>query len=449
MLVPRPLTGDRIQSTNDAGSLASQSLDGISQLRDESLGVGQSSSSFLQLVHDTSQGSVTNKNAKVFDNIGSPYGDIKRSSLDKVNENGLTDNFANVSVRRVTGLSSASGADTGTPDNKTTATVYGDGSLDVGMTGGNSVSVDAPSGQIALNSEGGTFTSDGVGNYYFTGKDGRRKLIDQETARELGVELKAGSLTVGKNRFDRNGLSLADGSSISASQGRVHAHFKDGDGPKGNVEIETSSGQSVVTSDSGAQSLVCGNDAFISDGHGGMHYTKLAGNQLDYAEAVGRVPIREAMMTLFGLADGVRGKSVITPEQYSALQAAVADLNGASIACKDLNNVEELRFINGVSTAVNRFLSHVGAVRDPNSQMPTAQTELTESIAEPFSRSENRELPGSPSYLPPMRFDVSDGVWAEQHSNEPPVSKTRTDNPGMVSDAAISEASKVLPSEKA
>jgi hypothetical protein len=448
MLAPRPLTGDRIQTTNDAGSLASQSLDGISQLRDESLGVGQSSSSFLQLVHDTSQNPVTNKNARVFDNIGSPYGDKKQTSLDKVNQNGLTDNFTNLSVRRVGGLSSGSGADIGTTDNKTTATVYGDGSLDVGMTGG-TVSVDAPSGQIALNSEGGTFTSDGVGNYYFTGKDGRRKLVDQETARELGVELKDGSLTVGKNRFDRKGLSLADGSSISVSQGRVHAHFKDGDGPKGNVDIETSSGQSVVTSDSGAQSLVCGNDAFISDGHGGMHYTKLAGNQLDHAEAVERVPIREAMMTLFGLADGVRGKSVITPDQYSALQAAVAELTGASIACKDLNNVEELRFINGVSSAVNRFLSHVGAVRDPNSPMPAGQTELTESIAEPFGRPENRELPGSPSYLPPMRFDVSDGVWAEQHSNEQPVSQTRTDNPGMVSDAAISEASKVLPSEKA
>src|SRR5271170_4953038 len=107
MLVPKPLTGDRIQNTNDAGSVASASLDGINQLRDESLGVGQSSSSFLQLVRDASQGSGTNKKApgaqSVFDDVGNPYREVKPTSLNEINQDGLTENFAKLSVRRVGG----------------------------------------------------------------------------------------------------------------------------------------------------------------------------------------------------------------------------------------------------------------------------------------------------------------------------------------------------------
>jgi hypothetical protein len=452
MLVPKPLTGDRIQNTNDAGRLASASLDGIDQLRDESLGVGQSSCSFLQLMRDAQAAGPAKKGpgaGSVFDNIGSPFKELKQSAPEDFSQNGLTDKFANLSVRRVgRHRSRLEGEDKGSLADKTTATVYGDGSLNVRLTDGNTVNADANSGQISLASDTGIFSSDGAGNYYFTDETGNQRLIDQAVAQEYGAELKDGSLAVGQYRFEGGRLTLADGSNISVSHGRVHAHFKGGDGLKGDVDLAATSGQSVVTSDAGAQSLVSGDDAFITDSQGGMRYGKLTGNALDKTEPLGGVPIREAMMTLFALADDVRGKSVISFEQYSALQAAVAQLNGASVACKDLHNWAELRFIHTVSSNVDRFLAHVTPGGNQNGNQPLRNTELAEAIAEPVNRGENRNLSGSPTYLPLVRFDPWGGVVAER-SNQLAVPKTRSDNPGMVSDAAISEASKVLPVEKA
>jgi len=448
MVAKPPLVGDSIQSTNDAGSLASRSLDGINQLRDESLGAGQSSKSFLQLVRDVQGAGPAKKGpgaSSVFENIGSPYEGLKQSSQEN---KGVTDNFGNLSVTHVGGHRSHIGsADTGKVDNKTSATVYGDGSVQVELTDGQTVNADANSGQISLSSDNGTFTSDGSGNYYFTDSSGRKQLIDAENAQELGAELKDGALTVGRYRFEEDRLSLADGSSIRVGQGRVHAHFKHGDGENGDVQIEARAGESVVSSDGGAQSFVSGNDVFTVDRKGLMQHTKLAGDAADKSTPLGGVPIRDAMSTLFSLADSVRGKSVISPAEYSALQAAVTQLNSASVACKDLHNWTELRFIHNISSAVDRFLAHVSPGTEPGSATPLRNSELTESIAEP-NQAGNRNLPDSPSYLPRLRFDVPGGTWADVRTNEPPAAKVRFDNPGMVSDAAVSEASKVLPVEK-
>jgi len=488
MFMPKPLSGDSSANTADAAVLASPTADGVNQLRNESLSDGQPSSQFLQLVRDVSQRSRAPKSDAAPSSVeNARASDDQTGSADRQPQ--TTEQFAGLAVRRVHGPHANLGvASEAAASNKAIATVYGDGTTTISLTDGKSVAADPDSGSISLNSDAGAYESDGSGNFFFKDKDGQRKQIDQANAAQFGAQLEDGSLTVGPYRFEGHRLSMPDGGSVLAEGGHVHARLHSAAGDKGDVSIEASGQMSVVSADGGSQSLVVGDDVFSMDGHGNFQHRKLTakaaaefdpgvpdlrldnGNKASSAgkkESHGGVPIREAMMTLFGLADSLRGQTEITPWQFDALQAAAADLGSAAVACKGMQNWAELRFVNGVNSAINNYLSHVGIKADgtpltgqyqtlpADRQLVPMAPDLAEKATDPKAPSKLRQPVNGfdQDFLPPLRLDTPNGMWAEpqSHATKDPLTLTRTrfDNPGMLSDSAINDASSVIPIEKA
>jgi hypothetical protein len=77
----------------------------------------------------------------------------------------------------------------------------------------------------------------------------------------------------------------------------------------------------------------------------------------EHKQALGGVPIINAVLTLRHLSPSIRGQSTIDPAQFDDLAAALATLQDARRGCIELNNWGELQTITRLCSVLERILS--------------------------------------------------------------------------------------------
>jgi hypothetical protein len=306
------------------------------------------------------------------------------------NGEGVTEGFPHATIQRVSHPHVPHAGVKGPRDNKTTATVYSDGRVDLRNGDGNgTITAEAGSGEISWSQGEGqrerTIVIDGAGNYYVTDQNGERHQITKYNAEGYGAEFLAnGDLQAGPYKFSHHRVELPDGSEMSINDGHVCATIKDGGGSGNNVVVDASGSGNVVRSGDGSASFMIADDVVYADSGGPLCHVNLNETSFDsdsvsldregatlhdsahrigfdgsihaLKKPLGSEPIAEAMETLRGLADLVRGNDVISPENFEALLGALAALKGATVGCIEKHNWAELHRVQNVSTFLGTVL---------------------------------------------------------------------------------------------